>query len=123
MIAMKSAVVPVDIREMLPYKGANFVAECLSKDEVGDARLFAELYHTRAVYDHRENAWYLWAGHAWKRDTTQQVRRLVTGQLVGQYFGLAAELAPQVAAQNTHSQKLLGDATTARPCARHTAPH
>jgi len=105
MIITPYIVTPVTVLEALPYMGRSLVEQCLAEAHAGDAQLFHELYHQCLIYDHAEKAWYLWGGHAWCRDSTQQVRRLVTGQLAAQYLQLAAELAP-AAAQDAQSKAI-----------------
>src|SRR6185312_92936 len=58
----------------IPDIDLEIVLECLRENEYGDARLFAELFTGRCVYDHTDQLWYIWQGHFWKVDDTQMVK-------------------------------------------------
>jgi putative DNA primase/helicase len=44
--------------------------------DAGNAELFAALHRDRLRYDHKRGRWLEWAGHWWRRDTTEQVVQL-----------------------------------------------
>ncbi len=64
----------------------------LDMNEYGDALFFAEVFADQVLYDHSEKDWYLWNGHAWKKDATGKVRQLVAGVLGSLYLRAAADL-------------------------------
>jgi putative DNA primase/helicase len=68
------------------------VLEYLDMNEYGDALFFAEAFEDQVCYDYSEREWYLWAGHAWKKDSTGKMRLLVAGVLGSLYLKAAAEL-------------------------------
>jgi len=75
------------------------VKEALERGETGDGELLAALYQERLVYDHAEGRWYLWTGHRWELDRTDQVSNLVAYQVAAQYLYAAGELQRQGAAE------------------------
>ncbi|MFL5626274.1 MAG: phage/plasmid primase, P4 family [Ktedonobacteraceae bacterium] len=74
---------------------AQFVLDCLNENEWGDSLLFAHLFRDQAVYDHIEKIWYLYRGHAWKRDDTNKIHGYVSGKLANVYFRTAGALTEQ----------------------------
>ncbi|HKF36902.1 MAG TPA: hypothetical protein VKB35_08375, partial [Ktedonobacteraceae bacterium] len=86
----------VDLAHILNY---------LEQNEHGDAYFFAEVFDGQVCYDHSDEAWYLWGGHAWKRDLTNQTRLLVSGVLGTLYLKTAADL-------NTNQAQLEQDIAT-----------
>jgi putative DNA primase/helicase len=42
----------------------------------GNAELFAALYKSRLLYDHRRSRWFVWREHWWMEDTDGEVQRL-----------------------------------------------
>jgi len=48
------------------------VLKFLHDNQVGDAEVFKQLYRGKSIYDHAAASWYLWNGHYWKADETQQ---------------------------------------------------
>lgn len=101
----------VTLGEQLPTAAVSYLKDCFYREELGDGELFASLYPERLVYDHSEGDWYLWAGHYWQRDATQQVKLLFSGQVAAQYLTGAAELTKKAseakAAQNEESAETL----------------
>ncbi len=73
----------VSVQKVLAY---------LDQNEWGDALYFADVFGGQVVYDHSEKDWYLWHGHAWKKDSTGKVRQLVAGVLGSLYLKAAADL-------------------------------
>lgn len=63
--------------ENLPDMEQAMVLRCLAENEDGDARLFAQLFQGRCIYDHTEGAWYLWQGHYWAKDRHELAPLLV----------------------------------------------
>lgn len=47
---------------------SKFIKECLNKNELGDALLYAELFRNKFVYNKGTNEWLSWDGHYWKID-------------------------------------------------------
>lgn len=68
------------------------IMDAFTREEAGDAELFAELFRGKAVFDHSERQWYLFGEHAWEKDRTGQVKKLVINQVAAQYLNAAAEL-------------------------------
>ena len=68
------------------------VLEFLDMNEYGDALFFAAVFADQVCYDHTAGEWYLWDGHAWKRDATGKVRQLIAGVLGTLYLRAAADL-------------------------------
>jgi putative DNA primase/helicase len=83
---------PVQVDEKLEPADRDFLLGCFHEEEYGDGRLLAHLYRGRLAYDHGEKAWYLWAGHSWRKDKAGLVKRLVAAQIAAQYLYLAAEV-------------------------------
>lgn len=92
-LAVRVGTPAVNISESLPFAGSEFVWQCFDHDEVGDSELFQSIIGGRALYDHASKSWYLWAGHHWREDKTQEIRLLIAGQLPNQYYKAAAELS------------------------------
>ena len=87
---------PADyINESPSWLDPKAVQTYLHEEEYGDAKMLAELYEGRLVYDHAEKQWYFWSGQSWKPDKTGLMRHLIAGQLARQYLHLAAELRPK----------------------------
>ena len=51
---------------------SNQILKCFHSNEDGDARLFSMLHKNRFIYDHGSQRWYVWHGHFWKEDLTNQ---------------------------------------------------
>lgn len=47
---------------------SKFIDECLNKNELGDALLYAELFRDKFVYNKGTQEWLIWDGHYWKLD-------------------------------------------------------
>lgn len=113
---------PVQITERLPIADRDFLLQCITEQEYGDAQLLAHLYHGRLVYDHAAKEWFYWGGHYWLEDKITMTRRLIAGQLAVQYLMLAAELRREAegAAQenseelNDQGERLMKRATSLR---------
>ena len=52
-----------------------YKANPYDRSEPGQAEFFADLYQGRACYDPDRTKWYLWAGHWWQEDRTNQIRQ------------------------------------------------
>ena len=61
-------------------------------NEYGDALFFGAVFADQVSYDHTAGEWYLWGGHAWRRDATGKVRQLIAGVLGSLYLRVAADL-------------------------------
>ncbi len=81
----------VDASETAHYLPYPDILEAFHRAETGDAELLARLFAHKIAYDHAENAWYLFRSHAWERDATGKVEKLVTDELAAQYLFAAAE--------------------------------
>lgn len=89
---------PVTLGEQLPLADIEFIRQCFYREELGDGELFAHIFNGRLVYDHSENSWYLWDGHHWRRDETELIKLLYSGQVAAQYLEGAANLSREAAA-------------------------
>ncbi len=85
------------------------VLEYLDMNEYGDALFFAAVFAGQVCYDHTAREWYLWDGHAWKRDATGKVRQLVAGVLGTLYLRAAADLNTTQAELDLEIQELQHD--------------
>jgi len=47
---------------------SDFIKECLNKNELGDALLYAELFRDKFVFSKGMKEWFTWGDHFWKRD-------------------------------------------------------
>lgn len=83
------------INESPPWLAEKLVTSYLAEEEYGDAKMLANLYAGRLVYDHAEKVWYYWSGQNWAADRTGLLRHLIAGQVARQYLHLAAELRPR----------------------------
>jgi putative DNA primase/helicase len=70
---MQAAVVPLDL------------TESLSRNEAGDAELFASLFSGKVAYDHSQRSWYLWRGGFWVKDQTGEVMSVISRTLAAKY--------------------------------------
>ncbi|WP_018125724.1 DNA primase family protein [Desulfovibrio oxyclinae] len=50
-----------------------FYEQCFWEDQDGDADLFRRIFEGRLVYDYREDAWYRFEDHSWRRLYGEQV--------------------------------------------------
>jgi putative DNA primase/helicase len=94
----------------LPAVDLAFVLDCLSREEEGDARLYAHLFRGRCIYDHTEGFWYEWHGHAWQRDEQKHALVLASGPLAAVYLEASAALAEQAAQQARRLDSPLAEA-------------
>lgn len=83
------------INQSPPWLPEKLVLSYLAEEEYGDAKMLANLYAGRLVFDHAEKQWYVWGGQSWYQDRTGLVRHLIAGQVARQYLHLAAELRPR----------------------------
>jgi putative DNA primase/helicase len=81
----------------LPDTELAFVLDCLSREEEGDAQLYAHLFRDRCLYDHTEGAWYEWRSHYWERDECKHALLLASGPLAAVYLEASATLSEQAA--------------------------
>jgi putative DNA primase/helicase len=81
----------------------------LDMNEYGDALFFAEVFADQVCYDHTAGEWYLWDGHAWKKDATGKIRQLVAGVLGTLYLRAAADLNTAQAELDLKMQALQRD--------------
>lgn len=93
-----------ELPEPLPYRS---IIGYLNEEEYGDAKLLAELYAGRLLYDHAARQWYYWSGQHWREDKCGLIRHLIAGQVARQYLHHATELTPR--AQDEESTKKLVD--------------
>ncbi len=56
-----------------------FIRQCLSANELGDGRLFANLYRDRFLYNKSAGEWFEWGGHHWRRDVMGNALAAVEG--------------------------------------------
>ncbi len=82
------------------------VEDFLSRNEKGDAELFVQNFIHHAVYDHAENAWYLWNGQRWEADKT--------GRVFGYLDTCAAEYLKAAATARASGNRDLSEAFTKR---------
>lgn len=68
-----------------------FVIECLSGGELGDAKLFSNIATDTLVYDHSEGAWFWWNGIFWEPDRATAVPNVASEILCMTYTRLAVE--------------------------------
>lgn len=101
---------PVTLGERLPLVDLAFLGECYDREELGDGELFAHLYNGRIVYDHAENAWYFWERGHYRRDDTEQVKLLYSGQVAAQYLEGAAVLIRLASEATAAGNKAQADA-------------
>jgi len=47
---------------------SEFIRDCLNKNELGDALLYAALFRDKFVYNKGTGEWLIWDGHYWKLD-------------------------------------------------------
>jgi putative DNA primase/helicase len=87
----------VSITEHLDVLDPDYVAACAERHDDGTAELLAYLYRDRLCFDFRENCWHYWAGNTWHRDTTEMVRRVLSGQIAAQFLYAAGQLGKQLA--------------------------
>ncbi len=76
----------------------------LDQNEWGDALYFADVFGGQVIYDHSEKEWYLWNGHAWRKDSTGKVRQLTAGVLGSLYLKAAADLTVEQVELEQHIQ-------------------
>ena len=81
----------------------------LNENEYGDARFFAAVFTGQVCYDSTGKDWYLWGGHYWQKDTTGQIRQLVSGELASLYLHAAADLNTMHAALDLKIKTLIGE--------------
>jgi hypothetical protein len=53
------------------------IADCLKRNEDGDAQLYIKLNRDKFVYDHAAGRWYVWRGHYWQEDIKNEALRSV----------------------------------------------
>ncbi len=69
------------------------ILEAARNGEKGSAKLFAQMFYDKIVYDHTENAWYFWNGINWSLDRVGQITNTVSDELSAQYtHGLATAI-------------------------------
>jgi putative DNA primase/helicase len=81
----------------LPETELTFVLDCLSREEEGDAQLYAHLFRDKCLYDHTEGTWYEWRGHYWECDECKHALLLASGPLAAVYLEASATLSEQAA--------------------------
>ena len=97
---------PVRLGEDLPLTDLKFIEKCFHEENMGDGRLMAIVYEGRLLFDHSASIWYLWAGHRWKPDQTNQITLLYSAQGAAQYHRAAGELRAQAEKQSAQAEKL-----------------
>jgi putative DNA primase/helicase len=98
----------------------DFILDCLTREEEGDARLYARLFRGRCVYDHTEGRWYEWQGHSWKRDEQAHSLVLATGPLTVIYLDASATLSEQTAEEERRLGPLLEEKENEQTRKRYT---
>lgn len=73
------------------YQTSPDIKECLERNELGDAELFAFLFRGKVLFDHAEGQWYFWRGKVWGADKTQEVFQLIAFNVASKYFDWAKE--------------------------------
>ena len=64
----------------------NEIRKALSSNEVGDARIFKQLFKNKFVYDHILGAWYYWNEHYWRKDYLENALSSVNDVVDKVYF-------------------------------------
>lgn len=108
--AISPVLQPVDPYLLEPLQNRGTILSALDKGQTGDTYLLKALYKDRIVYDHPEKQWYLWGGHRWITDPTEQVTVFVNYQLAYQYHIIADQLDAEVPKCQTakDAEELLG---------------
>lgn len=83
---------PISADNPVPFVALDTLKACLDEDEYGDAQLMYRLFDGRAVWDFSRKTWFLWAGHAWEEDRTNQMVHLIGGTLAAVYLRGIAEV-------------------------------
>jgi putative DNA primase/helicase len=96
----------------LPETELAFVLDCLSREEEGDAHLYAHLFRDKCLYDHTEGAWYEWRSHYWERDECKHALLLASGPLAAVYLEASATLSEQAAQEARRIDPHLHDEET-----------
>ena len=96
----------------LPDTELAFVLDCLTREEEGDAQLYAHLFRDRCIYDHTEGAWYEWRSHYWERDECKHALLLASGPLAAVYLEASATLSEQAAREANRIDPTLHDEDT-----------
>jgi putative DNA primase/helicase len=104
----------------LPETELAFVLDCLTREEEGDARLYAHLFRDKCVYDHTEGAWYEWHAHFWERDECKHALLLASGPLAAVYLEASATLSEQAAQEARRIDPQLHDEETDQLRERYT---
>lgn len=103
-----SVVVPVP--NQVP---GQFVLECLATEAEGDGILFAALLENKLLYASSTGSWYVWRGHAWRRDTTDLVLglvRYVTARYGEEILALEERIAKSKAENDEEDHKVFARA-------------
>jgi hypothetical protein len=53
------------------------IADCLRRNEDGDAEIYIKLNRGKFIYDHAAGRWYVWRGHYWQEDIKNEALRAV----------------------------------------------
>lgn len=69
--------------------------DALYRPDVGAADVFAQLFVGDVLFDHSENAWYLWRGRFWQRDLKGEVVQLVGREVSARFLSLASAMRMQ----------------------------
>lgn len=51
----------------------DFILNCAETGQIGDARLFIDIFMGRYCHDHAAARWYQWQGHYWAQDTVLNI--------------------------------------------------
>ena len=109
----RSAATPgMDALGPLPETELAFVLDCLSREEEGDAHLYAHLFRDKCLYDHTEGSWYEWHGHFWERDACMHALLLASGPLAAVYLEASAALSEHAAQEARKIDPTLHDEDT-----------
>lgn len=97
----------LDPKEEMPPLDMEFLKECIQLQETGDANMLERLHHDRLRYDHETEKWYIWRGNFWQEDKIGIVKKVLSGHIRAQYFGVAARLAGNAANADEAAEKML----------------
>lgn len=84
---------PVSEDEILGVQEMNFLRDCITKNQYGDAKLFYVLYKQRIAWDWANDKWYLWTGDTFLLSHGKH-HNILSTQLRRQYRALYSSLDP-----------------------------
>lgn len=92
-----------DVSEQFVMLPDATILDALKNDEYGDARLLCVMLRGRLIYDHSDERWYVWGGHAWIADRTGAIHIVASEQLPTQYAELATMLEASLPADHDNT--------------------